>query len=50
MDRGAWPAAVLGAAKSCTRLKRLSSHARDAGVTEVVVGTECLAAAILSTH
>ena len=50
MDRAAWPAAVLGAAKTWTRLKRLSTHACDAGITEVVVGTECLAAALPSTH
>ena len=32
MDRGAWRATVHGAAKSWTRLKRLSTHAQSLGI------------------
>ena len=39
MDRGAWQAAVHGDAKSQTRLKQLSMHAK--AILIIIIGTDC---------
>ena len=52
MDRGAWRATVHGAAKSQTRLKRLSSRRRKEGQTEHIdfKGSEAVACDVVSEN
>ena len=52
MDRGAWGVTVHGAAKSQTRLKRLSSRRRKEGQTEHIdfKGSEAIACDVVSEN